>query len=929
MKIPHGTYRLQLNKNFKFTDAEKVIRYLSKLGISDFYFSPILKAQKGSMHGYDVVNPNEINPELGTIEEFSELAESIKKANMGVIVDIVPNHMAYSGENPILIDILENGEFSQYYTFYDVDWEHPFESINGKILAPFLGKFYGECLENKELTLEYDTFGFSINYYNLRFYLRIESYLKILTYKLYRLRRKLGKDHPDYIKYLGVMYIIKTLPLMTEEDTDRYDQIKFIKRVLWELFSDSEAIKLFIDQNIKSFNGIEGNPESFDLLDDLLSEQNFRLTYWKVATDEINYRRFFNVNSLISVRVEDDPVFNMTHDLILELFIEGKINGLRIDHIDGLYNPTAYLQKLKSRTNGGYIVVEKILEIHEQFPETWDADGTTGYDYLNFLNGLFIKKVHKKNFDKIYYQFTGIETDYEELLYDKKRLMLNRHMSGDIDNIARMIKSISGRDRFASDYTFSGLKMALEEIIVLFPVYRTYVTDNELTETDKKTIKDTITKAKALNPTLLYELRFIEKILLLDYFDYITEEEKIEWRHFVMRFQQFTGPLMAKGLEDTVFYIYNKFISLNEVGGNPGVFGISINYFHEFNNHRFHKLPHSLNALSTHDIKRGEDIRARLNVLSEIPRDWERIIKRWSKLNNNHRKAFGNSKYPDKNDEYFLYQIMLATFPFDESRYDTFIERIEEYLIKAVREAKIHSNWLLPDEEYEEAYKNFFRKICNFDENDVFFKEFLTFHKKISYYGVFNSLSQTMLKILSPGVPDFYQGTELWDLLLVDPDNRGAVDFELREKYLDRIMEEEKKDIKKLITRLFETVETGEIKLFLIHRLLKARKEMKSLFNYGKYTPIKVEGKFKDNVVAFAREYNGHYGIVIATRFLTSIVSEKNMPLGNVYENTKILIPKNLRKEAVDIITDNELLLVEKVNVSEILTDFPVAFLKL
>ena len=918
MRIPVATYRIQFNHSFDFQAAKKIIPYLAELGISDIYASPIFKARKGSTHGYDVVDPDQLNPELGDEQDFNELIRELKNYEMGWIQDIVPNHVAYDYENQMLMDVLENGESSKYLHFFDIDWNHPCESIRGKLLAPFLGRFYGESLEGGEIQLRYCDTGLTINYYNMRFPVKIESYVNIFTHQLSALKRTLGGDHPDFIKLLGILYVLKTLSTGEEMD-ERYDQITFIKRMLWELYTGNLEMKRFIDANVQAFNGEKDNPESFNLLDNLLSEQLFKLSFWKVATEEINYRRFFSINELICLRAEDEEVFDHTHALIFQLIEEGKVSGLRIDHIDGLYDPTNYLKRLQERTGDMYIVVEKILGVTEEIPPFWQAQGTTGYDFLNYLNGIFCKNKSEKQFNRIYSDFTGFKTVYDDLVSEKKRLIIGKHMAGDVDNLAHLMKGIAARYRHGSDITLYGLKRTIVELMTQFPVYRTYINSEVFRESDPSYIKEAVKRSIERVPNLLNELDFIERFLLLKFEDYLTREEKEQWIHFVMRFQQFTGPLMAKGFEDTVLYVYNRLLSLNEVGGSPDRFGTSLKEFHSFNRKRGEMYPYSLSATSTHDTKRGEDVRARINVLSEIPDEWRRSLRQWNKINRGKKRTVNGRNVPDENDEYFLYQTLIGAFPSYESEYPVFIERVKDYIIKAVREAKVRTAWLKPDTEYEDACISYVEEILR--EENRFLKEFVPFQRKVSHYGIFNSLSQTLIKITSPGVPDFYCGTELWDLNLVDPDNRRPVDFEKRISLLRDIMNTSYKE-------LLATREDGRIKLFLINRALQARKERADVFQKGSYIPIEAGGRFKEHVVAFARNHGDGWTITIAQRHLTALIKERELPIGRqVWEDTHILLPKGVPALWKDAITTQVIEGMETLLIGDVLEHFPVALL--
>ncbi|HVO74536.1 MAG TPA: malto-oligosyltrehalose synthase, partial [Ignavibacteriaceae bacterium] len=737
MRIPASTYRLQFNKEFKFNNAAGIISYLSLLGITDIYASPVMKARKGSMHGYDIVDQNQINPEVGTDDEFNSLIEELHKEKMGWIQDIVPNHMAYSYENQMLIDLFENGSSSRYYNFFDIEWTLYHGRSQQKVLAPVLGKFYQAALENGEIKLNYDQEGFFINYFSNRFPLKMESYADLLSFNLNKLKNKLGKNHADVIKYLGVLYILKSLPSAEQLD-ERYDQIKFVKGMLWEIVNDNKEIKVSLDETIKTYNGVPGIPESFNLLDNILMQQHYRLAFWRVANEEVNYRRFFNISDLISLRMENEETFNRTHSMILKLIKENKVNGLRIDHVDGLYDPPGYLHLLRSRAKDVYLIVEKILDLDESLPNDWEIEGTTGYDFTNYVNGIFCRRENEKKFSAIYRKFTRIESKLEDIKISKKRLIIETRLAGELDRLALYIEDISSRDRYGIDITRNGLKSALKELLSFFPVYRTYISKETYRKADRKYISYVVEKVKEENPQLINELNYIGNLLLMNYGEHFTEKQKEDSLDFIMRFQQLTGPLMAKGFEDTTLYIYNRFIPLNEVGGDPGSFGISRNKFHRFNIERAKHWPNSLNATSTHDTKRGEDVRARLNVLSELPDEWNLKLKNWSRFNKKYKTHLNTGFYPDSNDEYFIYQTIIGSFPLSKDNPGDYINRIKEYMIKAVREAKIHSSWSRPQEQYEKAVTSFVEKILTESGENNFLKDFLDFHKKVSYYGIFN-----------------------------------------------------------------------------------------------------------------------------------------------------------------------------------------------
>jgi (1->4)-alpha-D-glucan 1-alpha-D-glucosylmutase len=925
MSMPTATYRIQFNPAFGFQAAQTVISYLADLGISDLYASPIFKAVKGSLHGYDVVDPNHLNPDLGGHSDLEGLAAELKTHNMGWIQDIVPNHMAIDSENRLLMDILENGSCSRYFQFFDVDWDYPAASLNKRILAPFLGRFYGESLEDGEIALQYGPDGFKAAYYNLAFPLRIESYLNLFD-NLSRLKRKLADDNPDFIKLLGILYVLKSLS-SSDEPEERNNQIKFIQHTMWEAYNSNAQIKEFVDENVRTFNGEKGKAESFNFLDDLLSQQVFRLSFWKVAAEEINYRRFFCVNGLISLKVEDDHVLNYTHGLIFDLIERRIVTGLRIDHVDGLYDPTSYLTEVRGRAPATYIVVEKILDLDEDLPPSWPVQGTTGYDFTNYVNGLFCQKKNERAFSKIYAGITGFKNSYEDVVHDNKKLMIQEDMASDVHNLAQLLKNISSRDRHGSDITLNALRRALTEVLAVFPVYRTYIGQVVVSD-DRKYILAAVDQARANLPALLHEFAFIRRFLLLDFPDYVSEEEKRDWLHFAMRFQQLSGPVMAKGVEDTTHYVYNRLLSLNEVGGRPGQFGCSLEEFHNFNANKRDLWPDSLSATSTHDTKRGEDARARINVLSEMPDEWKRKLRTWIRINRGKKKRIQGLAVPDRNDEYFLYQTLIGAWPFSDAEYPEFIQRIRAYIVKAVREAKVHTAWLKPDTEYENAYVSFVEKILAPSEANAFLKELIPFCRRVSHYGILNSLSQTLIKITSPGVPDFYQGSELWDLSLVDPDNRRPVDFEKRRAMLADVRERENSNIGRLVQDLLSTTDDGKIKLFLIYRALKAKKANREIFRSGAYLPLELAGRFRSHVIAFAWKYAQQWAVVIAPRFLSHLVQEGDFPLGRqVWQDTEVMMPKGAPAAWRNVITSEALSAGNALSVGDILLSFPVALL--
>ncbi|MEB3211838.1 MAG: malto-oligosyltrehalose synthase [Leptolyngbyaceae bacterium] len=970
MRIPIATYRIQFNSDFPFESAEAIIPYLKELGISDLYASPIFKARNGSTHGYDVVDPRHINPELGDRHAFESLVKTLHAQEMGWLQDIVPNHMAYDSSNEFLMDVMEHGPHSDYYTFFDIEWEHPYKDIESKVLAPMLGDFYGRCLENGELTLSYDETGLAVNYYDLHFPLRIESYIQLITYQLQRLEASLGRDDPDFIKLLGILYLVKST---TADSTGQQyrDQVTFVKGLLWELYQSNSEVQAFIDENLAIFNGHrppisepepsgtgrtstsqmgvglseseplgtgslgigqsgKKEPEApdFGLLDALLSEQFFRLSFWKVGAEELNYRRFFTVNELICVRIDDPTVFNITHQLIKELVDEGWVDGVRIDHIDGLYNPLRYLERLRAHLGDAYVIVEKILESGETLPEDWPVQGTTGYEFLNHVNGLFCQVNHEADFTRIYRQFTGQIETYEEQELTCKQLIVDKNLAGDVENLANLLKQIASRYRYASDFTLIGLRRAILTVLVLFPVYRTYVTEAGLNERNRTYIQRVIQEAKRRVPQYVNELDFIAQLFLQNYEDWITEEDKAQRTRFVMRMQQYSGPLMAKGVEDTLLYIYHRLLSLNEVGGSPDRFGVTLPEFHAFNQQQVTYWPHSMNTSSSHDTKRSEDVRARLNVLSEMPGEWEAEVFAWKQLNHAHKTVSGDRAIPDANDEYALYQTLIGAYPFEPYDHETFVQRIKDFAIKAVREAKVHTAWLRPDTEYEDGFLRFVDALLASQDDNPFLERLKTFQSKIAFYGMVNSLAQHLLKMTAPGVPDIYQGTEMWDLSLVDPDNRRPVDYEHRFHELQELRKWAEGDRPGLLQNLISYPEDGRIKLFLTAEILATLSQNSDIFQGGKYVPVRVTGTYDDHVVAFLRRAGSRYALTVVPRFPVMLCEPGQFPLGKaLWKDTALDLTGVEPLTWSDVFSGRSHSGASSLPLGAVLSEFPVALL--
>ncbi len=911
-RTPVSTYRLQFNADFTFAQARALVDYLDELGITDCYSSPVLKARRGSVHGYDVVDHAEINPEMGGEAAFVEFAEGLRARSMGLVMDVVPNHMCIaSTENRWWQDLLENGPGSPFARFFDVDWNPPEPSLKNKVLLPILGDQFGRVIERQEIKIIYRDGAFFAVYYETQLPVAPRTSVVILEVALEALIGRLSDSHADVIELESILTALKHLPTRTEIDPvrvrERRREKEVARRRLSNLLKESGEVRGAVHEALARANGIKGRAESFDLLEKLLSEQAYRLSYWRVASDEINYRRFFDINELAAVRVEERPVFASVHEIIFRLMRRGLVTGLRIDHVDGLFNPEKYLQDLmrecasimrrtgeaeardREATHAGeassvkelpcYIVVEKILGHDELLRREWATDGTTGYEFMNLLGGLFVDQRNAQAVRELYSDFTGVRANFADLLYRCKKLILDVAMSSELHVLARRLDRISEQHRHTRDFTFNSLHAALSEVIACFPVYRTYIrrSHSSVSPDDRLHINAAVRSARRRNPSVsdtLYD--FIQNLLLLEDPKGISAQHRAERRDFVMRFQQLTSPVMAKGLEDTVFYRYHPLSSLNEVGGEPAVFGVSLERFHQRNQYRQENWPKALSATSTHDTKRGEDVRARVSVLSEIPEEWNRAIHRWREMNRAHKSNLEGALVPSENEEYLLYQTLVGAWPFEKpsgDEHQTFIERIQQYMTKALKEAKLHTSWINPNGKYEQAVSEFVSAILNASQENRFLADFVEFQKQTARAGIFNSLSQVLLKTTVPGVPDFYQGTEIWQLTLVDPDNRRPIDYASRQRLLES-MRGRDGDLPALVDELVSAPEDGRIKLYLTTRALNFRRDNPELFERGEYTPLGASGARNNNVVAFARAHKERAAVVIAGRFYTQLMGE-------------------------------------------------------
>ncbi|MGV3773188.1 MAG: malto-oligosyltrehalose synthase [Verrucomicrobiales bacterium] len=869
--VPVATYRLQFNKSFTFNDALEIVDYLRQLGVSDLYASPVSQAGPESAHGYDICDFNTISPSLGGMQRFRSLSDKLRNHGMGMLVDMVPNHMGNHQTNDRWRDVLQNGRQSQFANYFDINWDTPEPGLKDKALLPVLGDHYNHVLEQGELKIAWKDGKLLLTYYDSDFPLSGNS----LTLIASSLAAYLEQNNES------------TLSNRVREAARNGAATS------WDWLAKVSLKSDLVNAFLKELNGSPGKPESFNQLHAILEAQHYRLAFWRIGPEEINYRRFFDITQLVSMKMERQEVFEKSHQVIMDLVDAGAITGLRIDHPDGLWDPAGYFDQLQKRHNQGgksgqlYVVAEKILSEDETLPNTWVVHGTTGYDYLNQLNGIFVRAESGKAFHDFYGEFTGAKDSMLQILLRAKKQLLNSSFISEKRALSRRLKLLASSCRIGKDLAQTKLETALEELLAYFPIYRTYVDErtNHLSDADARYLQHAFKNAgKAVDPLARAALQFLYEILSLQFPADFTSESISEAKIFIMKFQQLSGPLMAKGLEDTTFYRYFPFVSLNEVGGNPSEWGKSLEQFHAFNNQRAKDWPHSLSATATHDTKRGEDTRARMNVISEMPDLWQEQALRWSKSN----MAYRQKGLPSPNDEYLLYQILAGVFPFQISSQElkSLAERVKAYMQKAIREAKVNTTWTDVNQEYEDAVAHFVEELLK--ENSDFLASFIPFQKKISYFGQFNSLSQTLLKIASPGVPDFYQGCELWDFSMVDPDNRRPVDYQLRQQMLVQINKASPINIRELL----QNWQSGAVKMFVIAKALAARKQHAQIFTHGSYKPVAVDGLYKDHICAFARTWNGRSIVVAAPRFIYTLVEgEEKLPVGSIWGDCSLRLP--------------------------------------
>lgn len=869
MIIPNATYRIQFNNNFTLQHFENIIGYLDKLGIDTIYASPLLQAGKGSEHCYNVTDPGKINPEIGTEELFVKISKQLKEREISWLQDIVPNHMSFSGDNERLMDVLERGMNSSYAHYFDIDWQHP--ECRNKLMVPFLDGKPEDLLQNDQLRLVVNDEAMAVAYYDNLYPLRYESVLHILEQAGVNL-----SNAGEYLSKLATADLWQWQKIKHDTLATLLRK-KQVQQIIEVLNKDKNALKKILD------------------------EQHYVLCDYRDSGKKMNYRRFFSINSLICLRMEDERVFNDYHQYIHSLYKRGLVHGLRIDHIDGLKDPATYIQRLRKLFgNDCYIIAEKILDTKEVMPPMLEVEGTSGYEFLSYTNQLLTDLQGSEKILEYYKSLVPEASDFYELVYQKKLAFLKTSMQGEWDNLVRMLIENNIINSIRDEEV--NIKEALAVFMASFPVYRIYANKFPIEQQEKDYINEAFDKALKHAPQLQRALHELKAIF---------EKETEKHMRFIQRLMQFTGPLAAKGVEDTTFYIYNPLIGHNEVGDQPCELGVAIDAFHDKMQLRSKDNPLSLNCTSTHDTKRGEDNRIRINLVSEMPDEWIAHVEAWRRMNQPHKKFVKNIDAPSVNDEYMLYQSLLGSIDIDAEIDETYIERTCAFFTKAIREAKVHTTHDNPQQEYEDACIDFIKALLH---SETFMQSFRAFAKKIIQYTYTHSLSQVVIKSTAPGIPDFYQGCELWNLSYVDPDNRRAVDYDKLNKMLNTILAAP--DNFSLLQHLQNNKAAGAQKLFTTHRLLQLRKQFPDVFSCGEYIEVVVPGTDR-HLLAYARKKGDQYVLVMLPL---------NIANGqNDFKDVPVVLPQELPVKLKNIFTNEVLDFNEQIVLKSLFEHFPVA----
>lgn len=886
---PISTYRLQFNKDFRLQDAAQILPYLFKAGIRTIYASPVFAATRGSLHGYDVTNPLQVNPEIGTEAEFEALTAKVHEYGMGWIQDIVPNHMAYSTENPWIYDVLEKGRDSQYYSFFDIMDDHPDEELNNRLMLPFFGKPLEELINDNDLSVVIREDGFRLKYFENEYPLSVPAYFTVLQ----------AEDAND------VPEMAQSFLQNGKQDFDEQ------RKQLFASFSDSDTVRRYLNNAISKVNNNPG------FLKRVTDDLYYYPAFWRDTEKKINYRRFFTINSLICVNVQHEHVFDTCHRLIAGWIRRNMIDGVRVDHIDGLFNPTEYLERLRKLTGEDTVIyVEKILERDEYLPSHWPIEGSTGYDFLGMVNNLLTNSTNGPLFYSHYNKWINKTTEFENIFYNKSRFILYSRMAGELDNLTREYLALTDNSDQMTNQ--KEVREAIGEFLVCCPVYKIYHSPSVFSEHERQMVEETGEEAVKQNPQNEETIRKLTGLFLQSNHDNQIDIAGVD--AFFRRCMQFTGPLMAKGIEDTAFYSYNPFVGHNEVGDSPGYFGISTQTFHQLMSDRLEKLGYTMNAISTHDTKRGEDARARLNTLSDIPVRWMEVSSQWRKENSRYKANKNGREIPSANDEYLIYQVLCAHLPMDARIDKQFIGRLKEYIVKALREGKVNTSWSDPDEEYENAAVHFAGRIL--EKDTPFFRSFLEFMQEVIPHGIINSITQLILKNMVPGVPDTYQGSETWNLSFVDPDNRRVVDYSVLAQDTGTIAGRYDSDPSELALTLFENPIDGKLKIWINWLTLQERVNHPSLFLEGSYIPLSVTGRFHKNVLAFCRHHGDQHLVVIVPLNTAGYSGE------DLWSETLVRLPSGIPPVMEDILTKRQIDTRNQLEIADVFDQLPFAILR-
>ena len=907
--IPDATYRLQLGPHCTLDEAAALVPYLADLGISHLYCSPCMLARSGSTHGYDVTDHGRFNPELGGEQGHERLLAALRDHGMGYILDLVSNHMGIGGDdNCWWLDILENGPASAFAGYFDIDWKPALERLHGRVLLPILGEHYGSVLEAGEIRLEPDLAVGQLGFRYKNHYLPMDP----ATYPLV-LQGASARTNGNARTALEALNtdLLALAPCNTDDPHQRrarQRRIPLLKKRLARLCQEKDAITSGIRRECEAFHGDPEQEHSYDALHHLLENQPWRLAHWRVASDEINYRRFFDINDLACLRMEDRDVFDAVHRRVRALSETGKLDGLRIDHVDGLHDPREYLERLREFFPG-YLIVEKILAPDEHLPGAWPVEGTTGYDHARLALGVMIHPDGEKPLSRLYQRFTAQRHDFDAIVHESKRLVVRSQLSSELTMLANMADVIAQADRHTRDFTLNALRDALAELVAFFPVYRSYVTASRLSRQDRAYLDHALQRVLANAPGHDKAVfRFLHSLLLLEAPSLkgrpVLRERAVR---LIQRFQQYTAPVMAKGMEDTALYRYCRLSALNEVGNDPRRFSESPDAFHQGCRERLVRHPHTMLSGSTHDSKRSEDVRARLAVLAETPELWRRQVFRWSRLHRRHKTRINGELQPSRNDEYLFYQTLVGTWPDTQACVTgEYVERIVGAMNKAAREASLHTSWIHPDFDYEGALEHFVRAVLGASSGSAFLTDFLAFQRHIAHAGALNGLALALIRYTAPGIPDLYQGNELWRFDLVDPDNRRPVDMKRRQKLLRelQVLRRHPEAHRRLAT-LTRQLHDDRVKLLVTWTALQWRRKHPELFRTGSHEPLHAHGSAAEHVLAFARQHGESVCVTATMRFPATLLQDggQTLPGEQAWGDTALALPSTPSSHWHDVLT--------------------------